>query len=96
MDRWQPVRASAHSDHFLTRLATLGISIQSADNVIDLVERALLGADLERLDEVYPADASGRRLVLTNAGFGVPALRVAFTLDLADEERVIFLDCGFR
>jgi hypothetical protein len=96
VEDWQPKRASTHSPEFLSALSNLGIKIEDADNVISRVEATLLGADLNRLEDVYPPDDRGRRLVLTEAAPGVPALRLAFLIDMSDEEQVVFLAAAIR
>jgi hypothetical protein len=96
VDRWEPRRASTHSHEFLARLEQLGIDVQAADNVLEHVERVLLGADLNLLEEAYSEDEAGRRMLLTNEAPGVPALRIAFMIDRDGNDQIIYLDCDRR
>jgi hypothetical protein len=96
MDLYFHLRASAITEGFDASMKALGIDARTGDSVWQEIDEVLLGADLALLEANFPPDPAGRRLALTNAAPGLPALRVAFRIDLEDAERIIYLDCAPR
>jgi hypothetical protein len=66
------------------------------DNAAPEIEHVLCGLDRDLLDEVYPPNRFGLRLMLTERTRGLPPLRITFQVDDNDHEKIVYVAVASR
>lgn len=96
MQPWEARRDSTYDHGFQGSLEQCGLSYESWDRIAPGVDGALCGFTRAKLDAIYPCQDGERRLMLTDAALGVPALRVVFYLESEVENAKIVYVAGSR
>lgn len=83
---------------FQEQIKALGFDVWLWDQTAPLIDDVLCGAELERLDQVYPPNAKGLRLLLSERSRGLPPLRIAFRIDERPngEEVIVYVAVSLR
>lgn len=96
MEHWSRNRGNRWEPSFEGDLKALGIAWEDFDEIAPEIDEVLCGTSDEILDLEYPERVDGLRLVLTEATWRVPALRIAFWVDEAEGGKICFSRVDLR